>query len=191
MCGLVMFNIVTSRAYLAKLEADFADFMKERGSERLALNCAVTAYHLHEWVWRDWLKNDQSTRRVLGIAKDRRNFLAWIERACVWFLAIQELATGAKHMQNLSFKAMRVSLLPSARKLPNAGFEDSHWDGPMPFITGDTEVLLIDNGPEAEEHRWMLVGELLYVVVRFWREFFERYAPPVPPEDSTIVEAAS
>jgi len=35
MCGLVMFNIVTSRAYLAKLEADFADFMKERGSERL------------------------------------------------------------------------------------------------------------------------------------------------------------
>ncbi len=53
----------------------------------------------------------------------------------------------------------------------------------MPFITGDTEVLLIDTGPEAEEHRWMLVGELLYVVVRFWREFFERYAPPVPPEE--------
>ena len=32
----------------------------------------------------------------------------------------------------------------------------------MPFITGDTEVLLVDNGPEAEEHRWMLVGQLLY-----------------------------
>jgi hypothetical protein len=38
----------------------------------------------------------------------------------------------------------------------------------MPFITGDTEVLLVDNGPEAEEHRWMPVGQLLYVVVRFW-----------------------
>ena len=63
----------------------------------------------------------------------------------------------------------------------------SHWDGPMPFITGDTEVLLVDNGPEAEEHRWMPVGQLLYVVVRFWLEFFEGYAPAVPPEDSTIV----
>jgi hypothetical protein len=87
---------------------------------------------------------------------------------------IEELASGTKYSQNLSFKMTRVSLLPSARKLPNAGFEDSHWDGPMPFITGDTEVLLVDNGPEAEEHQWMPVGQLLYVVVRFWLEFFER-----------------
>jgi hypothetical protein len=186
-----MFNIVTSRDYLAKLEADFADFMKEPGSARLAVNCAVTAYHLHEWVWRDWLKNDQSTRQALGIAKDRRDFLAWIGRACVWFLCIQEVANGTKHSLNPSFKAMRVSLLPSARELPNAGFEDSHWDGPMPFITGDAENLLIDNGPEAGEHRWMLAGTLLFVVVQFWREFFERYAPPVPPEDSTIVPTVS
>jgi len=100
---------------------------------------------------------------------------------------IEELASGTKYSQNLSFKMTRVSLLPSARKLPNAGFEDSHWDGPMPFITGDTEVLLVDTGPEAEEHRWMPVGQLLYVVVRFWLEFFEGYAPAVPPEDSTIV----
>ena len=33
----------------------------------------------------------------------------------------------------------------------------------------------------------MPVGQLLYVVVRFWLEFFEGYAPAVPPEDSTIV----
>ena len=110
-----------------------------------------------------------------------------IERECVRFLMIQELATGTKHSQNLSFKTMRVRLLPSARKLPNAGYEDSHWDGPKPFITNDTEVLLVDNEPEAEKHRWMLVRQLLYVVVRYWLEFFERYAAAVPLEDSTIV----
>jgi len=33
----------------------------------------------------------------------------------------------------------------------------------------------------------MPVGQLLYVVVRFWLEFVEGYAPAVPPEDSTIV----
>jgi hypothetical protein len=63
---------------------------------------------------------------------------------------IEELASGTKYSQNLSFKMTRVSLLPSARKLPNAGFEDSHWDGPMPFITGrlgelfDAVVLILE-----------------------------------------------
>ena len=63
---------------------------------------------------------------------------------------IEELASGTKYSQNLSFKMTRVSLLPSARKLSNAGFEDSHWDGPMPFITGrlgelfDAVVLILE-----------------------------------------------
>jgi len=186
-----MFNIVTSRDHLAELEADFADFLTEPGSARRARHCAVTAYHLHEWVWGDWLKDDQSTREALGIGNKKGDFVAWIERVCVWFLMIQELANGVKHPRKMSFEARRVCLLPSARELPNAGFEDSHWDGPMPFITDGTEVLLIDYGPEAGEHRWMLAGQLLYVVVQFWREFFARYAPPVPPQGSTVIAAAS
>jgi hypothetical protein len=171
-----MFDIVTSRDYLAKLEADFADFMKEPGSSRLALNCAITAYHLHEWVWGDWLKTDYATWKALGI-RDFETFREWLYKACVWLLWIEELTNGSKHfVRNQSFEGRRVTLLPEARNLPNAGAEDSHWDGPMPFLTGDTEVLLIDNGPP-EDHRWMLVGTLLYVVLQFWRQFFERYAP--------------
>jgi hypothetical protein len=182
-----MFGITTSREFLAKLEGDFADFMQEPGSGRLALNCAVTAYHLHDWVWREWLKNDKATRQALGIGKHKREFLAWIDRACVWFIWIQELATGAKHFEPTSFKARHVSLLPEARNLPNAGAEDSHWDGPMPFFTDGTELLLIDNGPEAGDvhDRYMPAAMLLEVVVRFWREFFEKYAPPLHPEAST------
>jgi hypothetical protein len=91
---------------------------------------------------------------------------------------MQELANAAKHTREPSFKTIRVSLLPEARNLANAGAEDRHWDGPMPFITGDTEVLLIDTGPPDDHQRWMLVGQLLYVVLQFWREFFKKYAPP-------------
>jgi hypothetical protein len=47
-----MFGMTTSRDFLWKLEADFDDFMKEPRSARLAVNCALTAYHLHDWVWR-------------------------------------------------------------------------------------------------------------------------------------------
>jgi hypothetical protein len=36
----------------------------------------------------------------------------------------------------------------------------------------------------------MLAGQLLEFVVRFWREFFEKYVQPVPPDNSTIAAAA-
>jgi hypothetical protein len=54
--GLHLFDIVTSYDFLAKLEEDYDDFVKEPHSSRLALNCAITAFHLHEWVWGDWSK---------------------------------------------------------------------------------------------------------------------------------------
>jgi hypothetical protein len=53
-----MFGIDTSSDFLVKLEADFADFEKQPGSGLLALNCAMTANHMYEWVWGDWLKTD-------------------------------------------------------------------------------------------------------------------------------------
>ena len=76
-----MFGMTTSRDFLWKLEA-LDDFMKEPRSARLAVNCALTAYHLHDWVWREWLKNDKTTRQALGTGKHKREFLAWIDRAC-------------------------------------------------------------------------------------------------------------
>jgi hypothetical protein len=71
-----MFDITTSRDFYAKLVADFDDFMAEPDSGRLALNCAITAYHLYEWVWGDWLKTDYVTQKVLGV-RDRDSFAAW------------------------------------------------------------------------------------------------------------------
>ena len=76
-----MFDIVTCRDFLAKLNADFDDFLKQQDSARLALNCIVTAYHLHEWVWGDWLKTDHAAWKQLGI-RDKETFIAWIEHEC-------------------------------------------------------------------------------------------------------------
>jgi hypothetical protein len=63
-----MFNITTCRDFHSKLSADFDDFAKEQDSARLALNCIITAYHLHEWVWGDWLKTDYAAWKELGSA---------------------------------------------------------------------------------------------------------------------------
>jgi hypothetical protein len=45
-----MFDIITSRDFLGKLEADYKDFKAQSDSARYALNCIITAYHLHVWV---------------------------------------------------------------------------------------------------------------------------------------------
>ncbi|CAN7616764.1 hypothetical protein LJR009_005500 [Bosea sp. LjRoot9] len=181
-----MFGITTSHDFLSKLEADFADFEQQPESARLALNCAITAYHLHEWVWGDWLKTDYKTRKAIGI-RDREGFLQWIDRACPWFSTVQALTNGTKHFQRRDdFKALKVGLLPFAFDLPDAGFDEGHWDGPAPFLTGARAFLLFDFGVEAGSHRWYTAMQILEVVVRFWREFFILYAPKRSAEGTSL-----
>ncbi|MFG1391627.1 hypothetical protein [Xanthobacter agilis] len=172
-----MFDIRSARDLLDKLEADFADYANESDSARLALNCSITAFHLHEWVWGDWLKSDRETRDALGI-QSPKEFLQWIDKTCVWFPTIQALTNGTKHFgRPKGFDGIRVSRMPFMFDTPNAGFDQGCWDGPEPYVTGEDSYLLIDYGSEAGEHRWYPVAALLEAVVRFWRKFFALYAP--------------
>ncbi|MGH7039187.1 MAG: hypothetical protein ACREFK_04150 [Stellaceae bacterium] len=183
-----LFDIITSRDFLEKLEADFEDFRKNPHSARLALNCAITAFHFHEWVWGDWLKTDYATRKTLGI-RDKDSFLAWIDNACVWFKTIQDLANGAKHFGSSgNFKAERVGAPPLMFDELEAGWGQGAFGGPIPYEaeTHGKGCLLIDYGEGADGHRWRTAAALLDVVVRFWREFFARYYP-----DSKVPESGS
>jgi hypothetical protein len=170
-----MFDITTSRDFLEKLEADFDDFMKEPRSARLALNCALTAYHLHEWVWGDWLKTDYARWKTLRI-RDKDSFLAWIDTACPWFSTIQELANGTKHFGSApSFSTEFVVSPPYTLGEPAAEWDEG---APKPYVAdGGKGHLLLDYGTGGGEHRWKTADSLIDAVVRFWREFFFRYHP--------------
>jgi hypothetical protein len=54
------FDIVNVHDFYRILGENFDEYMDNPLSSRLALNCVITAYHLHEWVWGDWLKSDYS-----------------------------------------------------------------------------------------------------------------------------------
>src|ERR1700730_10041555 len=148
-----MFHITTSHHFYAMLVADFDDFMVEPQSGRLALHCAITAYHLHEWVWGDWLKRDYVIQKALGV-RDRASFLAWIDGACVWFSAVQGLAQGTKHfIPRQGFDTMIVGAVPFAFDQPTAGLDEGSLDSPTPFIEDSDRIgphgrgyLLIDYG---------------------------------------------
>ena len=46
-----MFDIINSRDFYQKLLEDFDDYMVRQGSARHAMNCAITAHHMADWVW--------------------------------------------------------------------------------------------------------------------------------------------
>jgi len=99
-----VFDIKNSRDFLEKLYQDYADFDNNRQSTRLAINSALTAYHLAEWVWGDWLKTDYATWKVLGI-RDEDTFKAWLDKNCFFFSVMQRIANGSKHFVRSERKA--------------------------------------------------------------------------------------
>jgi hypothetical protein len=48
-----MFDISNAQDFYAMLVQDFDEFFEDQQSSRRAIHCAITAYHLHEWVWGD------------------------------------------------------------------------------------------------------------------------------------------
>lgn len=58
-----MLDVRTHIYFYEMLVDDFDDFMKEQHSARRAFHCILEAYHLREWVWHDWLENDDAARK--------------------------------------------------------------------------------------------------------------------------------
>ena len=164
-----MFDITTYRDFHAKLKADFDDFVKEPDSARLALNCIITAYHLHEWVWGDWLKAEHTVWRTLGI-RDKESFVAWIEREWPAFKTMQDLANGTKHfIRDQAFQTRRVG---------------GYGMGPYGVGPYGKSYLLIDYGALAGEQRWKTAQDLIEAVVKFWNQFFEQHCTKAEPSAS-------
>lgn len=162
-----MFGITNAQEFYAMLIEDFDEFMRNQQSARCAVHCAITAYHLHEWVWGDWLKNDQATKTKLGLT-NQDSFLGWIDSNCPWYSSVQALTNGSKHFnRKMGFEAVHVK-----------------GSGQGPFGVGafGAGYLIIDYGESAGEHRWLTAVQLLEIIVRFWRNFFKAYRPTtVPP----------
>jgi hypothetical protein len=163
-----MCDIVTSRDLLCKLEAGHAEFKSNPDSARHALNCIITAYHLHEWVWGDWLKTDYDAMCKLGIRSQLSSFAEWLERQWLDFGIVRDLTNGAKHFnRSTKLETQRV-----------AGY------GIGPFGVGPygRPYLLIDRGAQKSDRaRWRTADELIDEAVGFWRSFFDSHRPLPKP----------
>jgi hypothetical protein len=178
-----MFDVITARDFYIMVIEDFDDFMEEPHSARRALHCAISAYHLHEWVWSDWLKNDAAVRKRLGIKKSKDDFVAWLLGSSAWFHYVQAMANGTKHLgRTHDFATIKV-MPPASFDQLDADREYGAWNGPVQYVSGSLPVgpkgkgyLILDLGEDiAPQSRWMPVAHILEAVLRFWRDFFRYY----------------
>jgi hypothetical protein len=181
-----MFDIRSHIDFYEMLVDDFDDFMKEQHSARRAFHCILEAYHLREWVWHDWIQNDENVRVALGI-KTEREFNKLVNDSCIWFPYFRTLTNGTKHYEpdnDQSFEAFKVVAMPFALDDPNAGLDAGAWDGPIRYVSGSLPVgpqgkgyLILDLGEGAGASRWIYTTHVVEAVLRFWRDFYRRFKP--------------
>lgn len=157
-----MFDLTTSADFFDKMVDDFDDLFNDPLSTRHAINCALSAYHMHEWVWGDWLKADKATQQKLGI-EGFNEWRAWVKIKEPFFEVVESLANGSKHFGTSNANGLMTQVY---RFEPGGhDYED--------FIGRSLDVGFQDGN----DIHWMDVSQILEHVVLFWQRFFETYRP--------------
>lgn len=151
-----MFEIVSAKDFLQKLKDDLEEFNNDRTSSRIAINSILTAYHLHEWVWGEFLKVDASLRSQIGITGNNlSDFANWLDNNFPHFEVLQSVANGSKHFIRQGAVTGRVV---------------SGWgDGPYGIGPWGEDYLLVED----LQGNYLPVYDWLKKIEAFWDDFFE------------------
>src|SRR5258708_636357 len=126
-------------------------------ASRHAINCAISAFHMAEWIWGDWLEKDYLTWGKLKI-RTRDEFFGWVDSRTPWFKIAQSIANGSKHF------ASKLQNTKSSGTYAAPGYAQPGYQ---------TQYLEV----EIEDDRWIEAVIVLEDVVMFWESFFTTYRP--------------
>lgn len=85
------FEIKTSIDFFNKLQEDYIEFSNDKTSSRVALNCAMTSWHLTEWIY-----NEFNTQLKLSFPT-LPTFQSFIKVQCPSLQIMHDIANGTKH----------------------------------------------------------------------------------------------
>jgi hypothetical protein len=85
------FEIKTSEAFFKKLQEDYKEFCIDKTSSRVALNCAMTAWHLTEWIFKEYYS------QLISAYSTLLAFQIDIKRQCPSLQIMHDLTNGTKH----------------------------------------------------------------------------------------------
>jgi hypothetical protein len=181
-----MFDIKNSADYYAMLVDDFDEFTEQPQSSRRAIHCAITASHLGEWIWHDWLKDRVDVKAQLGVTT-KKSFYEYLKQH-VWLNILREIANGSKHFERQAYKTEYVKgygmgpygVGPYGTGYLLVDLGDASDDEGANELALDEFGEPIEGNPQGGQTRYIPAAHLLEVVVRFWRDFFKTYRPDVP-----------
>jgi hypothetical protein len=85
------FDIKTTSDFFKKLTEDYNEFLADKISSRVALNCAMTAWHLTDWAYNEF--NNQLTAQFGRLDLYQED----IKDQCPSLQIMHDLSNGTKH----------------------------------------------------------------------------------------------
>ncbi|MFC2138619.1 hypothetical protein ACFLTE_10620 [Bacteroidota bacterium] len=85
------FNIKNSKDFFAKLLADYDDYKANKTISRTALNCAMTAWHLIDWIYYEFGYNTSGQFNKIS------DFQEFFKLKCPSMQIMHDLTNGTKH----------------------------------------------------------------------------------------------
>lgn len=144
------FDIKNSLDFYNKLLEDYEDFLNNKTSSRIAINCAMTSWHLADWIYNEF---NEVLRDDFEKLKDFQNY---IKQQCVSLQVMHDITNGSKH-----YLLIRHNPTIKETNLHRGSF-DSSFDRSFNISTLDVEL---KNGEKK-----YFEDEIKYVI-NFWKEY--------------------
>jgi hypothetical protein len=90
------FAIVDTKGFMLKLLEDYQEFSGNVLSSRIAINCAMTSWHLIEWVFYEYESINYRTDKK-AYKENFNVFRADIIKKCPFLQMMNDIADGSKH----------------------------------------------------------------------------------------------
>lgn len=160
--GNYSFGIETAYDLYGKLKREHAAFVQNRSDSDIAWNCAVTGWHITEWVWKERLKGRPTEHvKLLGRSfADEAEYRVELQRRVPDYQVLREICNGAKH-----FRVDRPVRVDSTEVHPgaflNAFMLNTVACNEVPFL-----IINLSGG------RVLRFAELIEQVVNLWDDVF-------------------
>lgn len=142
------FNIENSADLFLKLKQEYSELIKDPTSSRYALNCAMTAWHLTDWIYHEY--NYKSKFPKLG------DFQKSLKINCDSLQIMHDITNGSKHYK----------LTKHVPKISNTAMHEGTFDNTFDFSFDTSRLeIIMDDG------RTLLFINEIENVVNFWRDF--------------------
>ena len=142
------FDITTARDFYNKLKEDILDFKSAPTSSRLAINCAMTSWHLGEWIFNEF--HDLLSPEFVNVKAYQLDLRT---SQCPSLEIMRLITNGSKHCQINSTKNKIVSTAKHSGVFSNAFSKQF-----------DISYLYIN----LEDGAIVRFGDILEEVVAFW-----------------------